>query len=80
MQQRRLPFVVIESEPEVAETAPWARRTLAKSGLREQGVMVVSIRRASGDLLMPPGPNDEVRVGDCLMALGKIEAISALLS
>jgi len=67
------------AEVKVAEGVAWAGRTLAKSGLREQGVMVVGIRRANGDLLMPPGPNDELRVGDCLIALGKIEAISALL-
>jgi voltage-gated potassium channel len=67
------------AEVKVAEGAEWAGKTLAKSGLREQGVMVVGIRRRGGDLLMPPGPNDEIQVGDCLIALGKVDAIQRLL-
>ncbi|GAB4139906.1 MAG: potassium channel protein [Planctomycetota bacterium] len=68
------------AEVKVTDGSSWAGTTLVKSGLRDKGVMVVGIRRASGDLLMPPGPNDEIRKGDCLIALGKVEAIQKLLA
>lgn len=67
------------AEVQVAQGAPYVGRTLGQSGLRERGVMVVGIRRASGDLLVPPGPGDQILAGDSLIALGKVDSIQVLL-
>ncbi|MEO6597928.1 MAG: TrkA C-terminal domain-containing protein [Planctomycetota bacterium] len=67
------------AEVQVAEGAPYAGRTLAQSGFRDKSIMVVGIRRPTGELLIPPRPRDEIRIGDCLIALGKVEAIQELL-
>lgn len=67
------------AELQVAAGAPYADVALAHSGLREQGVMVIAIRRRNGEISLPPGPNDEIRVGDFLTVVGKVEAIQALL-
>jgi voltage-gated potassium channel len=67
------------AEVEVEQGAPYADGTLAKSGFRERGVMVVGIRRPSGELLIPPSPHDVIHAGDCLIVLGKVESIQDLL-
>ncbi|MBZ0152495.1 MAG: hypothetical protein K8J09_13295 [Planctomycetes bacterium] len=40
---------------------------------------MVGIRRPGGELLIPPGPADVIQAGDCLIALGKVDAIQELL-
>ncbi|MCB9885374.1 MAG: potassium channel protein [Planctomycetes bacterium] len=67
------------AEVAVDERAPYVGLSLARSGLRERGVMVVGIRRNNGDLLVPPSPNDKIGAGDVLIALGRVEAIQSLL-
>jgi voltage-gated potassium channel len=67
------------AEVQVAPKASYAGRTLAQSGFRDRGIMVVGIRRASGELLIPPGPNDAIDVGDCLIVMGKVGAVQLLL-
>lgn len=67
------------AEIQVVPGAPYADVTLARSGLRERGVMVLAIRRHDGELSMPPGPAEEIRAGDSLTVVGKVEAIQALL-
>ncbi|MEZ5965439.1 MAG: potassium channel protein [Planctomycetota bacterium] len=67
------------AEVVVSKDAAYVGRSLAQSGLRERGVMVVGIRRTNGDLLVPPSPTDEIRQGDSLIALGKVDAIQELL-
>ena len=42
------------AEIHVTAKAPYSGRTLAESNLRDRGLMVVGIRRAGGELLMPP--------------------------
>lgn len=67
------------AEVQVDQGASYAGGALAKSGFRERGIMVVGIRRPSGELLIPPSPNDVIHVGDCLIVLGKVKSIQELL-
>ncbi|MCA8977126.1 MAG: NAD-binding protein [Planctomycetes bacterium] len=67
------------AEVQVAPSAPYAGRTLAQSGFRDRGIMVVGIRRASGELLIPPEPGNVIDSGDCLIVMGKVGAVQDLL-
>ncbi|MCA8950050.1 MAG: potassium channel protein [Planctomycetes bacterium] len=67
------------AEVEVGANARYVGQPLSRSGLSGRGVMVVAIRRAAGDLLVPPAASDEIHVGDVLFAFGKADAIRALL-
>lgn len=68
------------AELRVAADAPYVGEPLSSSGLRERGVMVVGIRRASGELSMPPDPADVIRGGDLLIVLGNSEVVQGLLN
>ena len=63
----------------VEEGASYAGVPLSRSGLREKGVMVVCIRRADGEVMLPPAPTDQISVGDSLTVLGKIESLQELM-
>ncbi|MCA8942651.1 MAG: potassium channel protein [Planctomycetes bacterium] len=67
------------AELKVDAGAPYVDQPLSTSGLRERGVMVVGIRRDSGELSMPPKPSDVIRKGDLLIVLGKGDVVQGLL-
>jgi len=67
------------AEVQVTPGAPYVNRTLAESGFRSRGIMVVGIRRENGELLIPPASGDQIHAGDCLIALGKVDAVQELL-
>ena len=50
-----------------------------KSSLREKGVMVVGIRRANGERLMPPPGTAVIAAGDCLFAFGNSQAVGEMI-
>lgn len=56
-----------------------AGRRLNRTDLRSAGILVVGVRRPDGSLLLPPPPDTEIRPGDTLMALGRAEAVKALV-
>lgn len=55
---------------------PYVGKTLAETDLREKGVMVVGIRRASGERLMPPPDDARILAGDSLFAFGPAAAVN----
>ena len=63
----------------VSETAPYCDKTLAETDFSAQRLMVVAIRRANGELLLPPKSSAKVEAGDILMLLGQQAAVEALI-
>ena len=56
----------------VPPQSPCEGVTLRDSGLREQlGVIVVAIKRASGEMLFNPSADERIEAGDRLVALGE---------
>lgn len=68
------------AEIRVKTTSPFANLKLSDTNFRTQGIIVVAIRRANGDVLLPPPASAVIRPGDELVALGKVSAISEFLS
>lgn len=68
------------AEIHVAADGPYAGVTLADLDFRELGVLIVGIRRASGDLDLPPSGQATINADDRLIALGKSAAIAELLA
>ncbi len=56
----------------------FAGKTLAASGFRQRGIIIVGIRRASGDVVIPPTGNTLIEPGDNLFALGDKHSITQL--
>ena len=54
-------------------------KKLMESRLRELGVMVVGIRRATGERLMPPSGHNEIQTGDCLYVFGSSDIVNKLI-
>jgi Trk K+ transport system NAD-binding subunit len=64
---------------QISEASPFVGKKLSETGLREQGVMVVGIRRPDGERLMPPPADALLKAGDCLFAFGSARAINSVL-
>ncbi|MBM4076665.1 MAG: hypothetical protein FJ267_13630, partial [Planctomycetes bacterium] len=54
-------------------------KRLMDTNLREKGVMVVGIRRANGERLMPPPGTAVIESGDCLFAFGSSQAVGEMI-
>jgi voltage-gated potassium channel len=54
-------------------------RTLAQTDLRQKGLLVVGVRRASGELALPASADTELHAGDELLVLGPAGTLSAML-
>lgn len=67
------------AEVQVTGSAPYCNRALQDSGLRERGVIVVGVRRGSGELVVPPNPSQVLALGDFLLVVGQVPAIQDLL-
>lgn len=73
------------SELELADVrigadSPFVGKRLSESGFHERGIMVVAIRRASGERLLPPGGSAVIQSGDSLYAFGATGAVNAMLA
>ncbi|MGH9409889.1 MAG: cation:proton antiporter regulatory subunit [Vicinamibacterales bacterium] len=56
----------------IGERSPLSGRSLIDAGLRQRfGVVVVGIRRASGQMDFNPEPDTAMRAGDDLVVLGR---------
>ena len=64
---------------EISADSPYVGQTLAQTKLRESGVIVVGIRRANGERLLPPAATDVIRAGDCLFAFGSSTAVNQMI-
>jgi voltage-gated potassium channel len=65
---------------QIAEGSPYIGKRLMDTSLREKGVMVVGIRRANGERLMPPNGTAIIEKGDCLFAFGSSLAVNDMIS
>jgi voltage-gated potassium channel len=68
------------AEIHVAADGPYAGLTLADLDFRDLGILIVGIRRADGELDLPPSPQATINPNDRLIALGKSAAIAELLT
>ncbi len=64
---------------QISTDSPYIGKKLLETDLREQGVMVIGIRRPNGDRLMPPPADAVLTVGDSLFAFGSARSINAVL-
>jgi voltage-gated potassium channel len=59
--------------------SPLAGATVGQSGIhRDFGAIVLAIKRAAGDTQFNPSARDEIRPGDCLIAMGEPASLSNL--
>jgi voltage-gated potassium channel len=65
---------------QLEESNPLVGRKLMETDLRSRGVMVIGIRRASGDRLMPPPGDAILHAGDCLFVFGNAENVNSILA
>lgn len=59
--------------------SPYVGKRLADTNLRNKGVMVIGIRRASGERLLPPPGSAVIEAGDSLFAFGSTAAVNAMI-
>ena len=66
------------AELRVEAGSPFAGRTLARSGFREAGLLVLAIRRS--EVVMPtPAAGDTIQVGDQVICYGQLERMHELV-
>ncbi len=65
---------------QLEESNPLVGHKLMETDLRDRGVMVIGIRRASGDRLMPPPGDAVLNPGDCLFVFGNADAVNSILA
>lgn len=68
------------ADVQISADSPYAGKTLAECDLRRQGVMIVGIRRASGERLMPPPSSAMIMAGDSLFAFGSVQAVNEMIA
>jgi voltage-gated potassium channel len=63
----------------VPEGSPIANKTIADSEIRQKtGVLVLALKRADGTLAFNPSPDDLIRAGDHLIAIGGTDHLEKL--
>ena len=63
----------------VPQGSPLANRTIADSEIRQKcGVLVLALKRADGSLNFNPAPDDTIRAGDHLIAIGAADHLEKL--
>ena len=67
------------AEISISADSKLAGKTLTESKLGARGVMIVAIRRAAGDVVLPPDGGTVIEVGDRLFAMGASAAVVAEL-
>ncbi len=68
-------------EAKVRKTSPLVGKTLIKSGLRQDyGVIIVAIKKNSGEMIFNPTPTQTLNEGDILVVLGKQGDLKRLTS
>jgi voltage-gated potassium channel len=63
---------LVMEEVHIPAQSPFEGKSLQSSGLRrDYGIIVVAIKRKDGELLVNPSPEEALKAGDVLIALGK---------
>jgi voltage-gated potassium channel len=66
-------------EVPVASTSPLVGMALKDSGIRQKlNTIIVSIKRANGDMIFNPSPGTQIEAGDTLIALGVRQQLEVL--
>ena len=68
------------ADVQISASSPCVGKRLMDTDLRDRGVMVVGIRRANGERLMPPPGTAVIEAGDCLFAFGSSAAVNEMIS
>lgn len=63
----------------ISERSPYVGKQLMETDLRDKGVMVIGIRRANGERLMPPPGSAVLHAGDSLFAFGSATAVNEVI-
>ncbi|QDT66111.1 Voltage-gated potassium channel Kch [Calycomorphotria hydatis] len=66
------------AEVHVEEGSPYCGKQLSDTDLSSRGLMVIAIRRANGEQLMPPPGTAKIHQGDCLFAFGTVNAVNSI--
>ncbi|MFK7821751.1 MAG: TrkA family potassium uptake protein [Planctomycetaceae bacterium] len=64
----------------INDGSPLVGKRLSETSLRGQGVMIVGIRRATGERLIPPDGATQLHAGDCLFVFGDVSAVESVLA
>ena len=64
------------ADVQITDDHPLVGKRLMDTTLREQGVMVIGIRREDGEKLMPPPGTAVIMAGDSLFAFGSAQAVN----
>ncbi len=67
------------AEIHVAAGDAMSGKRLAETDFSRLGVMIVGIRRAGGELILPPSGSTTIQANDNLIALGKSDAIARMI-
>jgi voltage-gated potassium channel len=67
------------ADVQIGEGSPLIGKQLMETDLRDRGVMVIGIRRVSGERLMPPPGTAVIHAGDSLFAFGSTTAVNAMI-
>ena len=68
------------AEVQVTPGSPYIGKELSQTDLRELGVMVIGIRRSSGERLLPPPGTAVIQAEDSLFVFGNAGAVSRMTS
>ena len=68
------------ADVQISPDSPCVGKRLMDTDLRERGVMIVGIRRANGERLMPPPGTAIIESGDCLFAFGSSQAVNEMIN
>lgn len=67
------------ADVQITADSPYVGKRLMETDLSEKGVMVIGIRRADGERLMPPQGTAIIKAGDSLFAFGSAGAVNAMI-
>jgi voltage-gated potassium channel len=68
------------ADVQIPSRSPYIGKKLMETDLRDEGVMIVGIRRRNGERLMPPPGSAIIEAGDCLYAFGSITAVNRMIT
>ncbi len=64
------------AEVQITESSPYVGKSLQETSLSRSGIMVIGIRRESGERLMPPPGSATIEDGDSLFVFGPSTAVN----
>jgi voltage-gated potassium channel len=68
------------ADVQVCADSPLVGKRLTETGLHDRGIMVLAMRRVSGERLLPPGGSTVIQAGDSLYVFGAAGDVNAMLT